>query len=77
MVYLDGVPLDPTASYVNRSVPGRQVMTLLAAPAPGVMVTVDMSFYYATRFPDESQDFEAFMDQLWALKKLTLQSVIG
>jgi hypothetical protein len=51
--------------------------TLVFTSAPGAGVAVAASFSYAfqCRFLDDSEDFEQFMQNLWALRSLKFRSV--
>jgi uncharacterized protein (TIGR02217 family) len=51
--------------------------TLTFASPPGVGVTITASFSYAfqCRFLDDGQDFEQFMQNLWAVQSLKFRSV--
>lgn len=46
-----------------------------AVPPAGHALSVDMSYLYYVRFGADTQDFDKFMHQLWALKKVTLVSL--
>lgn len=50
------------------------VVTFSSAPAAGVAVTADFSYYYRLRFKQDINEFEQFMNNLWALKTLELVS---
>lgn len=76
-VYRDGVLLDPSRYTVITSVPGNQLLKLYDTPAPGVVITTDMSYYYYAKVPDDKMEFEKFMNLLWSLKKITLRSLRG
>ena len=69
-------PSDPTYGYtLVTTTPKNQTLVFNAAPANGHTFTCDMSFFYYVRFEADSLDFEKFMHQLWALKKVTLCSL--
>ena len=51
------------------------LVTFNTAPASGLTITADYSYYFRCRFIDDSYAFENFMFQLWQLKKLTFISV--
>lgn len=77
-VYLDGVLQTLGADYsVNTDEPYSQIVTLASPPAPGVLVTVDMDFYYQVRIKEDTVELEEFMSRLWENKKITLQSLKG
>lgn len=69
-------PNDATYGYtLNTANPKKQQIVFNTAPANGIALVCDMSFFYWVRFQADSQDFEKFMHQLWALKKVTLVSL--
>lgn len=51
------------------------VVTFLTAPAAGQQLTWSGEFYLRVRFLQDSADFERFLYQLWALKKIELKTV--
>jgi uncharacterized protein (TIGR02217 family) len=71
-VYLDGITQNPGTYSVD---PSTGLMTFSIAPASGLIITADYSYYFRCRFTDDSYAFENFMFQLWRLKKLTFISV--
>jgi uncharacterized protein (TIGR02217 family) len=52
------------------------VVTVNTAPPAGTNVTATFSYYWPVRFTEDTAEFENFMYQLWALKKLSFQSVL-
>jgi len=71
-VYLNGIVQDPTGYSVDAMT---GLVTFNIAPASGLIITADYSYYFRCRFIDDSYAFENFMFQLWQLKKLTFISV--
>jgi uncharacterized protein (TIGR02217 family) len=71
-VYLDGLTQNPLTYSVD---PSTGLVTFGIAPASGLIITADYSYYFRCRFTDDSYAFENFMFQLWQLKKLTFISV--
>jgi len=71
-VYLNGIVQDP-AGYSVDAMTG--LVTFNVAPASGLIITADYSYYFRCRFIDDSYAFENFMFRLWQLKKLTFISV--
>lgn len=73
-VFLDGVlqtsgvALDATITYLQK-------LNFDTPPGPGVIVSVDMYYYYVVRFKDGSLEFEKFSHRLWSVKKVTLMSL--
>lgn len=51
------------------------VVTFLTAPAGGQALTWSGEFYLRVRFVQDSADFERFLHQLWALKKIEIKTV--
>jgi len=71
-VYLNGI----TQSQASYSVdPNTGLVTFVTAPASGLIISADFSYYFRCRFVEDSYVFENFMFQLWQLKKLTFISV--
>jgi hypothetical protein len=52
------------------------LVTFASAPAIGNLITWTGSYYYRVRFADDGLDFDQFLDKVWSLKTLRLQSVI-
>ncbi len=73
-LYLDGVPsVDWTVANWGSATPG--VVTMNTAPGSGVVISVDMTFYWPCRFSDKSLDFNNFMVDLWAARKVGFESI--
>ncbi len=77
-VYLDGAPqlvgtfyVTPWATTDSRG-PGYLIFN--TAPASGVAVTIDMSYYWPCRFVGDMCQFTKFLSGYYDLKKLTFQS---
>lgn len=75
-VYLgsSNTPVNPTLYTINRAVPGANTITFGTAPAGGQAVSIDMAYFYYCQLPDDSNTFEKFMDRLWTLQKVTINS---
>jgi hypothetical protein len=73
-VYFDDVLQDHSQYTVVQTVPGLQQLDWVSTPSAGKVITVDMSYYYYCKLADDNLSFEKFMRQLWALKKIKLQS---
>lgn len=74
-VYLNGM-LQPSTNYDTFWLPGvGSVVRFVAAPPAGMVVSVDMSYYFNCRFKEDKLDFEKFFDKYWLVKKLTLVSL--
>jgi hypothetical protein len=61
----------------NYSISGQGQLTFNSGhqPASGTALTWSGSFYYRVRFDDDSLDFEQFMANFWAVKKVKLTQV--
>ncbi|HEY5046930.1 MAG TPA: DUF2460 domain-containing protein [Rhizomicrobium sp.] len=67
---------DPVYGYtLSTAAPVAQQLVFNTAPPSGHALSVDMGFQFYARFAADSLDFEKFMHQLWALKKVTLMSL--
>jgi uncharacterized protein (TIGR02217 family) len=75
-LYLDGVAQEDGFT-VDTSTPCGNIVTFNTAPAAGVAITADFSFWYFCRLKDDTAEFEKFMSGLWAVKRLTIFSLKG
>jgi uncharacterized protein (TIGR02217 family) len=57
------------------SVNSSGLITFVAAPANGAIITADFSYYYRCRFLKDAAEFNQFMSDLWELKKCEFISV--
>ncbi|MGD9613844.1 MAG: DUF2460 domain-containing protein [Alphaproteobacteria bacterium] len=69
----DGVVTSAGLYSVNA---GTGVVTFSSAPANGVIVTADFTYYFRCRFVDDTIDFENFMHQLWEAKQVKFRSAL-
>ncbi len=76
-LYLDGVWQDPSSYALLTDVGGQQQVDFNAAPAAGHAVSCDMSYFYYCRLTENAQDFEKFMNRLWKVGKLTLETCLA
>ena len=76
-LYVAGVLQDPSTYDVITTTPVLQQIRFHSAPTAAQAITVDMGYYYYVHFKDSSDDFEKFANQLWTLKKVTLESLRG
>lgn len=53
------------------------LVTFSTAPATGAVLSWSGGYYWRCRFAQDSADFERFLHQLWALKKIELRTVKG
>lgn len=67
-IYVNGTPTTPA------SISATGLVTFSAAPAAAAAITWTGSFYWRCRFADDSLEFEKFMAQLWAAKKVVLMT---
>lgn len=80
-LYVDGsaTPVsasDPVFGYTLATTsPKQQQIVFNTVPPPAHALGVDMHYLYYVRFGADVQEFEKFMHQLWALKKVTLVSL--
>ena len=78
-LYVDGTLVDisdPTYGYsLSTSTPKNQQLVFNSAPPAGHALTCDLSWLYYVRFQSDTNDYEKFYHQLWALKKVTLVSL--
>jgi len=75
-VYVGGVVQSPASWQVNgwgTPSPGQVIFT--TAPATGLIVSADFSFYFPCRFTEDQVEFEEFMAGLWMAKSLKFQSL--
>ena len=72
-VYLNGVSQPNPAAWTAGS---NGLFSFVSAPALGVAITADFTYYFLVRFHDDNADFENFLWQLWTLKQIKLQSVL-
>lgn len=69
-VYFNGTPV----SSADYSFSGN-VITFASAPANGVTISIDFTFYYLCRFIEDMHDYSEFMKNLWELKSCKFRSV--
>lgn len=72
VIYDNGVALTPSTDY---SWDGTNVITFVAAPAAGHALTWTGSYYYLVHFKDNKLEFNELADQMFEVKKLTLEVV--
>lgn len=70
-VYADGVALDPATWELQLP----NVIRLAAAPAAGVVLTLDFWWAYICQFADDRLDLDQFMAHIWELRSLKLRGV--
>ncbi|MGB8366356.1 MAG: DUF2460 domain-containing protein [Rhizomicrobium sp.] len=59
---------------LDTATPLNQTITFATAPGLGVPITMDFSYFYYCKFPDNTNTFEKFMDRLWLLQKVSIKS---
>ncbi len=72
-LYLNGALQTPTA-YGWDGATG--LVTFIAPPSIGVVVTADIGYWFRCRFTTDTLDFEQFMSNWWELKKIEFESVL-
>lgn len=50
-------------------------VTFVTAPASGLPITADFTFYYRLRFKEDLQEFNNFLYNLWEVKQMRMVSV--
>jgi hypothetical protein len=73
-VYKNGV-LDTSGDYVLYYPTPNQI-TFSPVPAPGTVISVDMSYLWLVRFMSDGMNFENFMLQLWQAKTVKFTNLI-
>jgi hypothetical protein len=73
-VYLNGVVVNPGAYHFDTSTPLEQTLIMNSTPATDQVLTIDMQYYYYCRFPTNNMTFERFMQYLWELGQVQIQS---
>lgn len=74
VAYLNGVRQNASLYSVVQTQPGLQQIEFAGTPTTGQTLTVDMSYFYYCRLPDDNLSFEQFMNKLWTLKKIQIES---
>lgn len=59
---------------VDQTLGAGNTVTFTAAPASSAPITVDMSYRYYCKFPDNAQEFDKFMSGLWSMQKIVMHS---
>ncbi len=72
VISVNGVP-QTAGTHYTLGVDG--LVTFLTPITPGQVLSWTGDFYYRVRFVQDSADFERFLHQLWALKKIEIQTV--
>jgi hypothetical protein len=67
-----GALVDPSAYAIANG-----IVTFAGAPSPGAALQWTGMFSFLCRFDDDAEDFEQFMQDLWAAKSIKLRSVRG
>ena len=76
-VYLNGTLVASSTYTIVSTTPMAQQIKFTSAPASGAVITADFSFYYFVHFKENTNEWTKFMNQLWDMKKLTLESLRG
>lgn len=70
-IYVDGVLKTVGVDY---TLDANGLVTFASAPISGARLSWTGDFYYRCRFLQDSAEFERFLHQLWALKKIEFQT---
>jgi uncharacterized protein (TIGR02217 family) len=74
-VYVDGTLQTLTTDYtIDQTTAGANTVNFVTAPASGAAITVDMTYFYYCKFPDDAEEFDKFMANLWSMSKIMLHS---
>jgi hypothetical protein len=75
-IYLGGssTPLNPALYTVSTANPAANTITFVTAPVAGTVITSDMAYWYYCKLVGNANQFEKFMNRLWALGKVQLRS---
>lgn len=75
-VYLAGssTPVDPALYTIDTATPVANTITFDTAPADAAAIEMDLSYFYYCRLADSQLTFTRFMDKIWNLEKIVLQS---
>lgn len=73
-VYVDGVIKAPGGDY---NIDAYGMVTFLAAPPVGTVLTWTGGYYYRCRFEQDSMDFDRFLWNLWEAKRVELRGSLG
>jgi hypothetical protein len=66
--------VSPGAYNIVSTTPMNQQLVFTSAPASGALITIDMYYYYYCRFTDNKLTFNKFLNQIWDLSKVSIQS---
>lgn len=73
-VYLNGVVVNAGAYHFDTSVPLEQTLIMHNTPTANQALTIDMEYFYYCRFPTSNMTFEKFMQYLWELGQVVIES---
>jgi hypothetical protein len=76
-VYINGTLQSPSTYTLSLASPYNQLIVFNTPPASGVVISVDMQYYFMTRLKMDTTEFEEFLHNFWSLKKITLVSLKG
>jgi hypothetical protein len=69
------VTLGGVAQSSGWSLTAPNILSVATAPASGAVIAATFTYAFACRFLDDTQDFENFMQNLWAAKSVKFRSV--
>jgi uncharacterized protein (TIGR02217 family) len=76
-VYLNGTLQSGSAYNLVQTTPMGQQIQFTTAPTSGQVITADFSYYFLVHFKNDTEEWEKFLYQLWALRKITIESLKG
>ncbi len=77
-VYLNGVAQSIPGAVTTSDTLGyghANALSFAVAPASGVAISADFSFYFRCRFLADQYDFDRFMNTFWEMKQIEFESV--
>ena len=67
---------DATYGYtLSVAIPGKQQLVFNSAPATDHTIRVDMGYFFYARFQSSPLEYDKFFQDLWTMKRVTLQSL--
>lgn len=79
VVYVNGVAKTIVSDYsilTTSQYSTNYAVRFVSAPAAAAVITADFSYNWLCEFPDDSEDFAKFMNQLWEMKAIKFNSIL-
>lgn len=76
-VYLNGTAQPSGWAFLDTFTGLSYAIQFTTPPGNGVIVSVDLSYYWPCHFMDDVNEFEEFMSNLWSLKELKFESLVA